>query len=151
MIPAGWDSEQCLPNLAFFSFFIFFFLFYFYFLHLFKKSHHDPGSLWNSFILETQDTFHPVRRIQVYVVQLKKYVSRFLEDNRPKLSLWERNSCPSFNGITQHQLPVQQQNGQSLSVTLRDSMTRVPIRLTSKPTPLISSLLIGVRTDVCKI
>lgn len=60
---------------------------YFYFLHLFKKSHHDPGSLWNSFILETQDTFLPVRGIQVYVVQLKKYVSCFLEDNRPKLSL----------------------------------------------------------------
>lgn len=73
------------PFLHFFLFF--FFLFYFYFLHLFKKSHHDPGSLWNSFILETQDTFLPVHGIQVYVVQLKKYVSRFLEDNRPKLSL----------------------------------------------------------------
>lgn len=79
LVPAGWDSEQCLPNLAFFSF-------SFSFLLLFKKSHHDPGSLWNSFILETQDTFLPVRVIQVYVVQLK-YVSRSLEDNTPKLSL----------------------------------------------------------------
>lgn len=31
----------------------------------------------------------------------------FLEDNRPKLSLREGNSCPSFNGIIHHhQLPV---------------------------------------------
>lgn len=78
LVPASWDSEQRLPNLAFFSF---------SFLLLFKKSHHDPGSLWNSFILETQDTFLLVHVIQVYVVQLKKYVSHSLEDNTPKLSL----------------------------------------------------------------
>lgn len=116
LVPASWDSEQRLPNLAFFSF---------SFLLLFKKSHHDPGSLWNSFILETQDTFLLVHVIQVYVVQLKKYVSHSLEDNTPKLSLWEGNSCPSFNGIIQHhELPAQQQGGQSLSLTQMDSMAR---------------------------
>lgn len=64
---------------------LFFLSIYYIFLHLFKKSHHDPGSLWNSFILETQDTFHPVRRIQVYVVQLKKYVSRFLRGQQTQV------------------------------------------------------------------
>jgi hypothetical protein len=122
-------------------------------LHLFKKKK-KPIMTLEAFrtvlSFETQDTFLSVCRIQVYVVQLKKYVWRFLEDNTPKLLLWEGNSCPSFDGTIQpQQLPAQQDGHVIPTGTAWQGESLIWLK--SKPTLLFWSLLLRVRTHICEV
>lgn len=60
----------------FFLFFLFKFFFLFFIFCIILKNPSLPWKPLEQFYLETQDTFLPVHRIQVYVVQLKKCMFR---------------------------------------------------------------------------